>query len=152
MTDARLWKRISRRILSERRRGSDLEKTEVLLPNQAQAGVNDCAVIPCPLVSDDFGDRCVESLGRPVRTMGGHRFDDVRHRDDPGFEKDVVSRQPVGIAGPVELFVMLQDDPGDGPGKGDVLQDVVPGPGVIPQQFEFRLPEQRERKSFRGRG
>ena len=53
-----------------------------------------------------------------VGAIGDHRVVGVAGQDDPGADRDLLARQPVGIAAAVEALVLVANDPGDAPRPG----------------------------------
>jgi len=48
--------------------------------------------------------------------MGHYGFDDIGDGQDPGFERDILPGQALGVAGPVQSLMVLAQDGTYGPG------------------------------------
>ena len=55
----------------------------------------------------DFGKRRLYPKGGAVWSVGRHRFNDVRHADDPRFDLDLLPHQPPRVAASVDALVVL---------------------------------------------
>ena len=54
----------------------------------------------------------VEGECRPVDAVGRERVEDIGHSGDPSLERNLLTAQPLRIAGPVEALVMRQRNRG----------------------------------------
>jgi predicted esterase len=124
------------------RRGSIL-KSESFFPEESQTRRNDRRIVEDAPISIDFLEGGLDSQGGAVRPMGGHRLDDVGHRQNPGFEENVVPFQLLRIPGSVHPFVVLENHFGDGPGEFDFVEDVIADLGMGLDQRVFDLRENR---------
>jgi hypothetical protein len=64
----------------------------------------------------------------------GHRVERVRGQDDPRLERDVETRQPVGVAEPVDALVVMTDHAGLG-FHAEASQQALPCGGVVLDQL-----------------
>ena len=88
-------------------------------------------------------ERFVHAEHWAVGTVGRHGFDHIRHGDDLGLKKDFVSGKSVGVAGPVEPLMMLEDDVRDRPGELNAFKDIIPDLRVDLDEVHFGIAQFR---------
>ena len=71
--------------------------------------------------------------------MGCHGLYHISNSQYPGFYQDILPRKPVGIAGAIHLFVVLNHNPCYRPRKLDILQDIKTRLGMRLNQAEFNV-------------
>ena len=72
---------------------------------------------------------------RAVGAVVHHRAERVRHRDEARGDRDVVAGEPVRVAGPVEVLVVVQDRRGERPQRRDLRHDLRADPRVQLDHF-----------------
>ena len=114
-------------------------KFESFLPKHSQTCINDSGIIKVASIFGDLFQGFVNSNGWPIRPMGSHGFDNIRHTDNAGLQKDVITPNPLWVAGSINTLMMLQNNLSDGPGKLDFLQDVITGLGMGLNQTDLDI-------------
>ena len=82
-------------------KGASVRKLIALVAKQGQAGLHDHGIEAALPILLDIGKGEVQSARRAVRPMAGHRLDDVGHGEDARAEGDLLSPEPLRIAGAV---------------------------------------------------
>lgn len=111
------------------------------LSKQAQAGVRRICVERGSSPTLNLGKRFLDSECWTVGPERGHRLDDVRHRDNASFQRNLVAFKTLWIAAAVNLLMVLQGDQRYRPRKLHVLQDVIASLGMILDQRELGFAE-----------
>ena len=105
---------------------------EAAVAEKLDTGVDDAGVVADAPALAGLLQPLLEAEGRPVGAEGADGFDDVGHSQDLRLGKDGVADESLGIARAVQPLVVLEDDVGHGPGKGDIFDDLVADPGGGP--------------------
>ncbi len=71
--------------------------------------------------------------------MRSHGFDDISHRNYPGFQNNIITGKSGGIAGTIHSFMMLKHGLRDRPGEIDTFQDIISGLRMFFDDAEFSL-------------
>ena len=124
-------------MIVDRRGGALVLQDELPFPEKDQAGIHHGRVVEDAPAAVDLFQRRFDAQGWPIGPVGGHRFDDIGDLEDPRLEQALLALQPLRIAGTVQPLMVLEDDPCHGPGKVDILQNGLSGPGVGLDQAVF---------------
>jgi hypothetical protein len=96
----------------------------------SQAGVNNQGGIENAPVLGDFIKSFVNPHGGSIRTMGCHGLHHVGDAYYARRHENIIPGKTPWIAGPVQSFMVLQNDFGNGPGELYAFQNIVTGLGV----------------------
>src|SRR6185437_10430578 len=79
------------------------------------------------------------SARRTIGPLGGERVEDIRSRDDSGFQADLVSREAARIALAVQPLVMRASDRGEFAERTDTRQNCLRMRGMQAHDRPFAL-------------
>src|SRR6056297_1310300 len=128
-------------------------EAEIRFAEQPQACPGHLLVVEDAGVSLDFFQGRLDTAGRPIRPVRGHRFHHVGHGDDARFEHDFVPLEAARITTAVHPLVVLPDNFRDGPVELDVLEDLEALLGVRAHDVHFHVGQPpRLGKNFRRDG
>jgi len=113
--------------------------SKAFLFEKPQTGIDRIWIIKDAPVFRYFFQRFVYAKTRAIGSVGRYAFDNIGHTQNPGFQEDLFPCEALRVSGAVHLFMMLQYNQADRPGKIDLLQYFKCGLRMVPDQLNFYL-------------
>src|SRR6185503_20726648 len=102
---------------------ADLEGIGSALGEQMLERANDPRVELCAFVALELLERALVTDCLAVDTVRSHRLVRIGDDDDPRADRDLFALQALGVAGAIEVLVVVQNDRHERPQRGGRLAD-----------------------------